>query len=93
MTNHRPTTCPIINLNGDNAKTLLNGNIEVVRALNVLLESLRDVSPHGRNYQLNPDGDYDAARKQHQVHCDVLRNMEAFYAEQYAELEGQNSDR
>jgi len=89
----RPSTCPIINLNGDNAKTLLEGNMEVVKALGALLEAMREVGPHGRNYQLNPDGDYDAARKQYRLHCEQIRAMESFYSDQYLELEDQNVGR
>lgn len=44
-----------ININGDTKETLVNDRIEVIRALNVAIEKLKKIHPHGRNYQTNDD--------------------------------------
>ena len=56
---------PIVNLNGDNSATLIKQQYAVIKAAQALLKAMREASPHGRNYQCNPDGDYYAAYKQH----------------------------
>jgi len=88
MTN-RPLTTPIINLNGDHAETLLEQIREIHNAIHTLSKVLGSASPHGRNFQCSPEGAYDAARRQFQVHCDALRNMEKFYTDQYIEIADQ----
>lgn len=93
MTNHRSLTTPIINLNGDRAETLLGQADAVTTAISDLIHAMRDASPHGRNFQCSPEGAYEAARKQYQVHCDFLRNMEKFYMDQYLDLNDQAESR
>lgn len=93
MNNHRSLTTPIINLNGDSASTLLGQADAVTTAISDLIAAMRDASPHGRNFQCSPEGSYEAARKQYQVHCDFLRNMEEFYTDQYLDLNEQAESR
>jgi len=92
MTNPRSLTTPIINLNGDRAETLLDQLRGIHDAIHAISKVLGNSSPHGRNYQCSPEGAYDAARRQHQVHCDALRNMEKFYTDQYLEIADQVRD-
>ncbi len=90
MTTTRKTiTTPIINLNGDRAETLLGQINAVHEAIRLLSQAIGPASPHGRNYQCNPEGSYDAARRQHQEHCDALRKMDQFYTDQYLEITDQ----
>lgn len=52
---------PTINLNGTDAKQLLDQQVEVWRAIDTLQKAMADAAPHGRDYQTRP-GEYPSAR-------------------------------
>jgi hypothetical protein len=41
---------PIVNINGDSRKTLVDTRIATIRAIEELMKALQETKPHGRNY-------------------------------------------
>lgn len=56
---------PVVHLNGTSKESLLNGYLEVHRALISSLDKLSDAAPNGRDYYLSGTGAFEKAREQH----------------------------
>jgi hypothetical protein len=41
---------PIVNINGDSRKTLVDTRIATIRAIEELMKALQETKPHARNY-------------------------------------------
>ena len=67
----RNWTLPTVNLNGSSTTELLDQQLRVLRAINVLWEAMRVAAPHGRDYQLAPQR-YDSARSDFNDTVDAL---------------------
>jgi len=69
------TINPIVNINGDSIVTLFNQQQAIREAWEALMQALREAHPHGRNFQCNPKGDYEAAvvemNRRMQLLCDL----------------------
>lgn len=63
---------PLINLNGSSAESLLADLSEACLAVGAASGALAKITPHGRDYQLNP-GDYKLAREQHEARQHALQ--------------------
>lgn len=66
---------PIVNINGDRADDLFAQYIGVANAATDLLDALAKARPHGRNYQLNPEGDFGEAMAAHLKQGDAARSV------------------
>lgn len=53
---------PIVNLNGSTRKQLVEQQLAVIDALNETLSAMAEAMPHGRDYQTQAPGTYQAAR-------------------------------
>jgi hypothetical protein len=62
------TIIPIIHLNGTSKESLLDGYVEVYKALKFSVDKLYDAAPNGRDYYVHRDGEkaFRKARKQHE---------------------------
>jgi hypothetical protein len=67
--------CPIINLNGSNPQSLLDSYIEAMNALETAADLMSKIDVHGRDYQLNPPGEYNRAMIEHQSRLNNLALM------------------
>lgn len=74
MKNKNPI-CPIINLNGSNPQSLLDSYVEAMTALETAAGLVAQIDVHGRDYQLNPPGDYSKAANEHQQRLNSLAIM------------------
>ena len=63
---------PVLNLNGSSAEDLIEQLSDACSAVGAAQDALAKASPHGRDYQLNPD-DYKLAREQHEARQMALR--------------------
>lgn len=68
----RVTTLPIVNNNGDKRQDLIDQRLDVMRELDKAIDLMRQNGPHGRNYQLNPEGSFKAAQDLHRERVDML---------------------
>jgi len=59
------TTAPIVNINGSSKQSLLKDHYEAYKAIENAINKLSVCSPHGRDYQISPAGDYGKARQEH----------------------------
>lgn len=66
-------TAPKINLNGSAGTDLIKGYSDAHRALDAALDALARITPHGRDYQTSPEGDYEKARAEHIARCTAVR--------------------
>jgi hypothetical protein len=51
-----------VNLNGSSRESLIEQQRAVMEAVDTLVEKMALATPHGRDYQLNEEGDYDRDR-------------------------------
>lgn len=58
-------TALIVNLNGSASRELTDQQEKVADAAYDLITALCEAAPRGRDYQISPAGDYDAARVEH----------------------------
>jgi hypothetical protein len=56
---------PIINMNGTSAQDLMDQNTDVVASLREARQKMREATPHGRDFQTDPDK-YKVARLQYE---------------------------
>lgn len=66
---------PRANLNGTSKKELLDQYSKALSALLAAQEALAQMSPHGRDYQTLPDGQYLIAAKQHRARQGLLAGV------------------
>jgi len=66
---------PIVHLNGDSAKTLIQNLETVYDALSVAYKALREVAPHQRNFYPQP-GLYEDYMKQHRARLQALHDLQ-----------------
>ncbi len=59
------STAPIVNLNGSAARDLTDQQRKIADAAYDLITALCEATPHGRDYQTSPQGDFEAARREH----------------------------
>lgn len=60
-------TAPIPNLNGSSKDDLIEGWHAAWLALHESLQMLANCSPHPRDFQISPAGDYELAREEHRA--------------------------
>lgn len=84
---------PIINLNGSDGDRLSEDLEKAWRALNAAASALRECTPHGRDYQMNPAGDFALARAQHNARLETIRDIMDQLALLGDGLDRQKSDR
>lgn len=66
---------PTINLNGTNAKDLLDQQLNAIWALRTAISTLQDASPNGRDYQTMPRGTIDLAVAGHRERLARLESV------------------
>ena len=67
------TIIPIIHLNGTSKESLLDGYVEVYKALKFSVDKLYDAAPNGRDYYIYGEGAFEKARKQHEDRVNKLK--------------------
>lgn len=72
---------PMVNLNGTSWSSLLDQVDGVRDALNKLSTALRNAEPHPRDYQMNPPGDYQAAKATSEKHQKLVRALKEYYGD------------
>ena len=78
MTTTTAPVAPIVNLNGATQSSLIDQQRAILRACSALHDALAAASPHGRDFQISPPGDFEAAREQHAASfaaCDQIRDQ------------------
>jgi len=63
--NETALIAPKINLNGTSKEDLLRQCLQAVGALDEALAALREMTPHGRDYQTANSGTFELAAAQH----------------------------
>lgn len=66
---------PIVNLNGTTRERLVHQQQEVINACDVLLKAMNEAMPHGRDYQLQGPGTYEAARDAYLERLEYVRAL------------------
>lgn len=66
---------PRANWNGTSKRELLDQYCNALKALLAAQEALAQMSPHGRDYQTLPDGQYQIAAKQHLARRGLLASV------------------
>lgn len=66
---------PKVNINGTSAADLQDQYVIAWRAIREAIEAVADATPHGRDYQLNPD-EYQGARDEHYERIVKLKAVE-----------------
>ena len=74
MTKNKPTA-PIINLNGTNGKELLEKLEGAEVCLRQAIMALGDMAPHGRDYQVSPEGAFQLATIEHSNRMTALKEV------------------
>jgi hypothetical protein len=70
------TILPIVNNNGTSHEELISQRRNVADNLEAVLLSLRQMAPHGRDYQTDPTGDqFRLARTQHERRVKTLLDL------------------
>ena len=64
---------PIVNINGTDARELVQHRRDAVTAIDKLLDVLKQVAPNGRDYP----GEQDRCQSDRQTHFDRLRDLGA----------------
>jgi len=77
-----------ININGTDAETLAEWHYRVITEIRRMIELVKDVEPHGRDFQHFP-ADYKAARDQHIWRLAQLEHMLAEYTALYENIHEQ----
>jgi len=67
------TIIPIIHLNGTSKESLLDGYVEVYKALKFSVDKLYYAAPNGRDYYIYGEGAFEKARKQHEDRVNKLK--------------------
>jgi hypothetical protein len=84
---------PILNLNGTDGPTLEEWHRRVLTKFDELIEEIKNVEPHGRDYQLNNPRDYRIARADHIVRLERIEDLRRKYARLFANICEQNDAR
>lgn len=66
MAENKPQA-PRVNFNGTCGRDLIDQQRAIADAAYDLITILCEARPHGRDYQMSPAGDYDRARKEHEM--------------------------
>ena len=69
-------TFPTVNMNGTARDDLLAQVATAKSALRIAMDKFREMTPHGRDYQTAPEGDFEKARDQHFYRCAKLETFE-----------------
>ncbi len=56
---------PVVNLNGSSARDLVDQQRAIADAAYDLITVMCAATPHGRDYQVSANGEYEAARAEH----------------------------
>lgn len=68
---------PTLNINGTAPEQLLEGYEKAFRALREVNAAMREIAPHGRDYQTVTDSDvYEKAREEHALRIVALNKIE-----------------
>jgi hypothetical protein len=71
----RNIVAPIANLNGSDPNRLAEDLEKAWRPLSEAAHALAECMPHGRDYQMNPPGDFQLARAQHTARLEAVRDI------------------
>lgn len=78
MTN-RPSTVPLTtphpNINGTNARSLVDERLDAMEALQTAMDKLRAMTVHGRDWQTVDPSVYRAARAEHVLRIDRVQTI------------------
>lgn len=66
---------PTINNNGDNGEALLERHKEARRAIEAAIKAMREIAPHGRNYQTQPDSCLRFASEAYHLRLQALQEI------------------
>lgn len=65
-------TLPTIHMNGTSASTLVNGYSDAAQACAEAIEAIRKIEFNARDYYLQGDGAFDAARREMDAHVAAI---------------------
>ncbi len=78
------TATPTVHLNGSAFIDLMGTNLTALRALRIAVTALQSAAPNGRDYYVQGNTAYEAARKQHEVRlhrlADNIRELQEIIA-------------
>ena len=66
---------PVVNSNGKSAEALIEEYSAVLHALDKTIDAMKQITPHGRDYQTEPREVYDEAVDQHRARMGLLAIM------------------
>lgn len=66
---------PIVNMNGTSRQALVEQRADACTALRAAIKSLREMSPHGRDFQTAQVGIFEIARDHHQARVTTVIEM------------------
>ena len=67
----QPLIRPIVNINGTDPEELVRARLDAKRAIDDVIERLKDIAPNGRDYP----GDIDALHTDRDIYWDRLRAL------------------
>lgn len=76
---------PVVNRNGDAAKTLTDQYRAAYIAVGEAIKVVCKAAPHGRNYQAD-HVEFREAQDEHRAHLTMLNDMQARYLELYTNV-------
>lgn len=86
-----PFPLPNVNLNGTDGQTLLTQVTNATSAGAAFMEALTAMTPHGRDYQYNPDGDAATALVRHRERiaavAQVLAELDVMVHDLYTQVD------
>lgn len=68
-------TLPVINLNGSSPKRMIEDILRTRRMVDMAMDALAAVNPHGRDYHTAPAGQYEKARAEHDARYNALQTV------------------
>ena len=66
---------PVVNLNGSSADSLIQGYADALDALRDAIAAMRQITPHGRDYQTEERTVLIGAQNQHEARLQALDNI------------------
>lgn len=83
------TSIPTVHINGSDAQTLLDANMDVLATLRILDTKIREAAPNARDYYVDGSGVYELARKEHDVALRAIQGVADRYFEIVEGIRGQ----
>jgi glucokinase len=86
---------PVVNLNGSSKESLLNDYLAIMRALEAANKAMAEATPHGRDFQTVPNGDWvgQKAREAFHERRALIRAMHAEFEAVAVAISEQNDNR